>query len=373
MSDTKPEKIKKKKILFMAAAGSHNLGDELILQGEVDYIKKQYGENISITVSTYDRTSTLLTDTEIRYVSYFPNDIRHHFFRNIGYFFYNIWLIARSDVMIVGGGGILFDNEPGVSFGWLLWQWSLRISIARMFHTTILFWGIGLELVEVSSKMKLKKLFKPGDLILVRDTQSKWLLDALEVPSLQIQDIVFLHQPSSPPDIDVIESKRVGISIRWGFLGYNEGIVPLIHDRLVELGYTPVFLMFSTAGTEYQNDALFIQKTMIGKTYNRTQTIEQTLSVYPSLYAVVGMRLHAGILACVHEIPYLPISYGPKTNDLISMLDVEHLALIAREATIEAFDASWQSLTSNYAAEQANMRDKHISIREQLIKNLRNI
>jgi hypothetical protein len=42
-----------------------------------------------------------------------------------------------------------------------------------MFHTTILFWGIGLELVEVSSKMKLKKLFKSGDLVLVRDTQSK--------------------------------------------------------------------------------------------------------------------------------------------------------------------------------------------------------
>ena len=32
MSDTTPEKIKKKKILFMAAVGSHNLGDELILK-----------------------------------------------------------------------------------------------------------------------------------------------------------------------------------------------------------------------------------------------------------------------------------------------------------------------------------------------------
>ena len=97
--------------------------------------------------------------------------------------------------MIVGGGGILFDNEPGVSFGWLLWQWSLRVSIARMFHTTILFWGIGLELTEVSSKLKLKKFFKSGDLIFVRDSQSKGLLDALEVPSLQIHDIVFLHAP----------------------------------------------------------------------------------------------------------------------------------------------------------------------------------
>lgn len=55
------------------------------------------------------------------------------------------------------------------------------------------------------------------------------------------------------------------------------------------------------------------------------------------------------------------------------MLDVEHLALIAREATLEEFDVSWQSLVTNYESEQVNMKTKHISIREQLIKNLRNI
>ena len=373
MFGNNPKKIKANKILFMAAVGAHNLWDELILKWEVEYIKKEYGENIEITVSTYDRTSTLLTDPEIRYVSYFPNDIRHHFFRNIGYFFYNIGLIARSDVLIIGGGGILFDNEPDLSFGWLLWQWSLRVRIARMFHTTILFWGIGLELTEISSKMKLKKLFVPWDLILVRDPQSKWLLDALEVPSIQVQDIVFLHEPTEQPDPDVLSTRRVGISVRGGFLGYKESFIPMIYDRLVELGYTPVFLMFSTAGTDNQNDALFIQRVMIGKTYNRTQTIEQTLSVYPSLYAVVGMRLHSGILSCVHEIPHLPISYGPKTDDLITMLGIEHLAIGAKDLTLEKFEENWGLLTQNYTAEQDNMHTKHLSIRKELLKNLKHI
>ena len=48
MSDIKPAKIKTKKILFMAAVGSHNLWDELILKWEVEYIKKEYWENIEI-------------------------------------------------------------------------------------------------------------------------------------------------------------------------------------------------------------------------------------------------------------------------------------------------------------------------------------
>ncbi len=356
----------------MAAVGAYNLGDELILKLEVQFIQKHYWENISITVFTYDPASTLIRDPSISYVSYFPNDIRHHFFRNVGYFFHNIYLIARADVLIVGGGGIIFDNEPGVSVWWLFAQWSMRIAIARMFHTILLFWGIGLELTDITNRMRLKWLFVSGDLLLVRDSQSKWLLDALEIPSIQIPDIVYLYDvPELAKPISPV--KLVGISIRWGFLGYRDVVIPDIYDHLVALGYKPIFLVFSTSGDEEQNDITYIRKVMLWRTYNVTKNITQTLDMIPFLYAMIGMRLHAGILACVHEIPYLPISYGPKTNDLISTLGIEHLALIAKSMTIEWFDSNWESLVTNYVSEQANMRDKHISIREQLLKNLRNI
>ena len=356
----------------MAAVGSYNLWDELILKLEVQFIQKHYWENISITVFTYDPASTLIRDSSIIYASYFPNDIRHHFFRNIGYFFHNIWLIARADVLIVGGGGIIFDNEPGVSVWWLFTQWSIRIKTARIFHTILLFWGIGLELTDVTNKMRLKSLFVPGDLLLVRDSQSKWLLDALEIPSIQVHDIVYLYDvPELAKPISPV--KLVGISIRWGFLGYRDVVIPDMYDHLVAMGYKPIFLVFSTSGDESQNDTAYIRKIMLGRTYNTTKNITQTLDMIPFLYAMIGMRLHAGILACVHEIPYIPISYGPKTDDLISTLGIEHLALIAKSITIEWFDSNWQSLETNYVDEKTNMRNKHISIREQLIKNLRNI
>ncbi len=356
----------------MAAVGSYNLWDELILKLEVQFIQKHYGENISITVFTYDPASTLIRDPSISYASYFPNDLRHHFFRNIGYFFHNIWIIARADVLIVGGGGIIFDNEPGVSVWWLFVQWAMRIKTARIFHTILLFWGIGLELTDITNKMRLKSLFEPGDLLLVRDSQSKWLLDALEIPSIQVHDIVYLYDvPELAKPISPV--KLVGISIRWGFLGYRDIVIPDMYDHLVTMGYKPIFLVFSTSGDEGQNDLTYIRKVMLGKTYNTTKNITQTLDMIPFLYAMIGMRLHAGILACVHEIPYLPISYGPKTDDLIYTLGIEHLALIAKSITIEGFDSNWQSLVSNYDNEKMNMRDRHLSIRDQLIKTLRNI
>ena len=139
------------------------------------------------------------------------------------------------------------------------------------------------------------------------------------------------------------------------------------------MGYKPIFLLFSTSGEEEQNDSLFIRKIMLGKTYNTTKNITQTLDMYPFLHAVVGMRLHAGILSAVHDIPYIPISYGPKTDDLIQMLGIEHLAIKAQDFSIEEFQNKWQTLIGNYDHEKENITQKHLSIRASLLKNLKNI
>lgn len=372
MADQTPKKIKTKKILFMTAAGSHNLWDELILKWEVEYIQKHYGKNIDITVFTYDQTGTIINDSSIKYVSYFPNNFGADPLKNIGYFFKNIWIITMADVLIVGWGGILFDNEPGVDFWMLFMQWLFRVKLARITRTIIVFWWIGLEIKEVKNKMRLRKLFVPGDFIFVRDAQSKWLLDALELPSVQIQDIVFLYTPPLNP-APKWDNNMVWISVRWWFLEENESLVPLMYDKLIELWYNPIFLVFSTDGEESQNDSQFIRKVMVGKTYNVTKTIAQTLEVYPRLHSVIGMRLHSWILACVHDIPFLPISYGPKTNDLMSLLEIEHLGIQSRDFTLEAFTTNWKHLTDNYQEEKEHMQMRHLYISQTLKTDLKNI
>lgn len=55
----------------------------------------------------------------------------------------------------------------------LLYEWWFRIKLARISGTTLLFWGISIEVQRIANKMKLKKLFEPGDYILVRDERSK--------------------------------------------------------------------------------------------------------------------------------------------------------------------------------------------------------
>lgn len=150
---------RKKKILIMTATGKSNLGDELILREEIRFLRSRYGD-VAITVCTYNQKTNLIADTTgIKFISYFPNHLLTRPLQNIWYFFSNIFTIYRSDIIIIGGGGIVFDNEPGVSFGNLVRQWFFRIKIARIAGSLLLFWGISLEVTMISSKLALKSLF----------------------------------------------------------------------------------------------------------------------------------------------------------------------------------------------------------------------
>lgn len=361
---------RKKKILIMTATGKSNLGDELILREEIRFLRSRYGD-VSITVCTYNPKVHLIADPSgIRFISYFPNHLLTRPLQNIWYFFSNILTIYRSDIVIVGGGGIIFDNEPGISFGNLLRQWYFRTKIARIAGTLLLFWGISLEVSMISSKLALKSLFVSGDFILVRDTRSKELLEALEVPSVVVHDIVFLYENEGLKALPGVKKKRVGISVRGGFLEGTEEAIPQIYDYLVAEGYEPVFLVFTTEGDIEQNDSLYIKKLMSGRTYNVTKTIDQTLNVFPFLYASIAMRFHAGILSCVHESPCIHVSYGPKTDELVNLLEAEHLTIKPNELSLAIFQKMWQNMTTRYDDESARLKQKNTYIKKELRHSL---
>ena len=360
---------KKKKILIMLATGKSNLWDELILREEVRFIRSHYWD-VDITVCTYDKRTHLIDAPEgIHFISYFPNHLFSRFIQNIWYFLQNIVTIYRSDILIVGWGGILFDNEMGVSFKKLLWEWFFRIKVARISGTLLLFWGISLEVTQVQNKLALKGLFVAGDFIIVRDARSKWLLEALEVPCVVMDDIVFLYENEGIKALPWVK-KRVGISVRGGFLEWTESALPQIYDFLMSEGYEPVFLVFSTEGDIDQNDSLFIKKVMTGRTYNVTKTIKQTLDVFPFLYASIAMRFHAGVLSCVHEKPCIHISYGPKSEELVSLLDAEHLNIQPNQLSLAIFQDMWQNMIRRYDDEAARLHERNTYIKKELRHSL---
>lgn len=82
------------------------------------------------------------------------------------------------------------------------------------------------------------------------------------------------------------------------------------------------------------------------------------------------MRFHSTVLACVHEIPCIPIAYGPKNAELVKDLEIEHLSLEPNSLNFEIFQNMWHTLVNDYEKEQQNMARKHGEIRSRLITTL---
>lgn len=144
---------------LFTATGAYNLGDELILLQEYTYLKNRYpGANFS--VFTYDARSSLLPDDPaIQYLSYFPNHLKKRPLRNIWYFSQTLLAIQRSDLVIIGGGGLLYDNEEGQSFENLLAQWKLRVWLVKLFRKPLVYWSLGIHLKKENEK-KIVSLFQ---------------------------------------------------------------------------------------------------------------------------------------------------------------------------------------------------------------------
>ncbi len=77
--------------------------------------------------------------SDVRTIGYFPHAIRRHPWKNILIFLRTLVETARADLVIFGGGGLVYDNEPGQSFRSLRLQWLLRVMVAKFLRKPV-FW-----------------------------------------------------------------------------------------------------------------------------------------------------------------------------------------------------------------------------------------
>lgn len=144
---------------LFTATGAYNLGDELILLQEYEYLHNRYPE-ATFTIFTYDRKGSLLpADPSIKYVCYFPDHIRTRPIQNILAFFETLFAIYASDRIIIGGGGLIYDNEEGQSFDMLVLQWWIRVWIVKFFRKPIIYWSLGIH-IKRENEAKILPLFE---------------------------------------------------------------------------------------------------------------------------------------------------------------------------------------------------------------------
>lgn len=246
---------------------------------EVSYLRERYPE-CRISIFTYDPKSTLVPrGWGVRYFSYFPNRLRARFWANVGYFFRTFWEVFRSDLVVVGGGGIFYDNE-GQSFFKQRVQWKFRIAAAKLFHKRILFWGIGVDLAE-KNVAKIRSLFtSKRTFVTVRDPKSAELLESVGIASKVVPDPAFLVPSQRSADSEIPE-KVIGISIRKGYLSGELESVKKILEIVRSHGFEPIFLNHSFhPGNPETDDRMHLAKLAREEGVNSTRSLDETLDAY---------------------------------------------------------------------------------------------
>ena len=243
---------------LFTATGAYNLGDELILRQEYMYLKNRYPE-ATFSIFTYDVKSTLLPeDPSIEYLSYFPNNLRRHPLQNIWSFLRMIGTIHSSDVVIIGGGGLLYDNENDQSFDKLLNQWRLRVKIVHFLQKPLIYWSMGIHLKE-ENKKKIFSLFSgKNTYISVRDGESKKILESIGIKSVLIRDPALSYDPEIPKLL-IKRQPKIGLSFRRGFLQNELENIEKIITFLMANGYEPILMNHSFhPKNDVTNDNLFL-------------------------------------------------------------------------------------------------------------------
>lgn len=356
------------------ATGEYNLGDECILATEVAYLRKRF-PLASIRIVTYNPLSSLVPESpDISTISYFPNRIRKHPFRNFVAFFQNIISIFRADLIVVGGGGIFYDTEHGQSFDTLRRTWGLRFFCMQLFKKPVLFWSVGIDLSEehlreVSWWFTYKKAK-----VSVRDPYSRKLLGNIGVSTVLIMDPAFLWEPAMRKSLKnshpEISKKRIGIALRSWYLQDEAENIERMVRYLQAHGFEVIFLSHSFHPTNIlNNDQEVFQSSSERFHVAITKSMRETLDLYPTLDFVIGMRLHANILSVVHGIPFYSISYGNKTRAMLQELELSFIQ-DAKSFLFTTFRTQfWQLIEAEQDAEFA-ISAKYDTIRTEITNSL---
>jgi polysaccharide pyruvyl transferase CsaB len=298
------------RLLLSGYYGYGNLGDEALLEVITRELKMRFPEAIvevlsatpEETAKTFGVEATLRTDLGA------VNEA-----------------IKRSDVLLSGGGGLL---QNATSLKSLLYYAGILNTAARYKKKTMIF-AQSIGPLDALGRRVVSRLCRRTSVATVRDQRSFELLQRL-LPNVRLEktgDPVFLYEQQEPDasimhGLDVEAEPFAVFSVRRSAQSdkVTRQLARMVDFLATECGIQSLFIPFG--GT---NDAE-IATTVIRRCRSKPMLLpEMDFATASHLIArshvVVGMRLHALILAARHATPFLAFAYDPKVSALLEDLE----------------------------------------------------
>jgi polysaccharide pyruvyl transferase CsaB len=310
------------KIGIYGSYGGLNLGDEAILQSIISQIRNTISSEI--TIFTRSCGDTLFRHKVDRVI---PN--RNMARPEI------IPEIERLDILIIGGGGIIYDADAKAYLREAL------IAIERQIPVMIYSVGAG-PLNESSVQDYVSYVLNQVDVITVRDRHSRQILENAGID----REITVTADPalllSSEPITNKIlkhegllgKKKLIGISVREVGVAapdlkesHYHSLLANAADYMIErYDADIIFIPMEPRTFDLQHCHAVISRMLRPQratVLQGTYTSGQMLSIIGKLEFAVGMRLHFLIFSAIQGIPFVALPYSPKVAGFLDDMQIE--------------------------------------------------
>ncbi len=318
--------------------GFDNLGDDALLQIIVAQLKTRYPlGTIDVLSAKPDETAQLLrVEATPRWDQ---GSIRA--------------AIERADVVLSGGGGLL---QNATSLKSLLYYAGIIRTAIRAGKPAMVF-AQSIGPLDFWGKQTVREFCKGLGAATVRDARSRELFAPL-VPATTVEltaDPVLLYEPPERP-VDLaaaglgVESDPLVVVCVRKTANFSDGIAAIAAavDRLAERhGARVAFVPFGGVPDADASTAI-IRKCRSAPTLVPLAGLDAVAAVIARAKFVIGVRLHALVLAARFGVPFLYVPYDPKITGLIDDLGYPLPPLWAPGVRVQAeridalVDDAWQ-------------------------------
>ncbi len=330
------------KIGISGSYGGMNLGDEAILSGIISQLRES--APVEIIVFSIDPEDTMRRHDVARAIPIRALTRREAAAE-----------VARLDLFILGGGGILYDRDAALYLREVLIAEELGIP-------TVVYAVSAGPLGDPGAREAVRSALNAATLVSVRDREGLRILEDVGVDrEIQLTaDPALLLQPEPLPR-DQIEAEGVefdrhliGFSVREPGPAAPDidpdeyyALLANAADFVVErLDADVVFLPMERTDVQHSHAVVaHMNNAERAEILRRRYTPGQILDLVGHFEFLVGMRLHVLILSALRETPFIALPYASKVTGFMADLamDTPPLGAINSGQLIARLDRAWDT------------------------------
>jgi polysaccharide pyruvyl transferase CsaB len=329
---------------IVGSYGGLNLGDEAILAGILKELRA--AAPIDVTVFSRNPSDTLKrhrVDRAVPVREMSRDEVRPE--------------IERLDLLIVGGGGILFDAEAA------LYLREAALAADRGIPVMVYAVSAG-PLNERHTQATVRETLNRAQVITVRDRQARKILEDVGVTReiLVTADPALLLEPEPLPDGAMIregldrQRRLVGMSVREPGPAapdleqnhYHQLLADAADFVVERFDADVVFIPMEQRMLDLQQSHAVVARmanAQRASILKDAYTSGQLLTLMSHFEFAVGMRLHFLIFAALQRIPFVALPYATKVSGFLEDLQMEAPPMqhVTAGRLLAHVDRSWDS------------------------------